>query len=67
MNETPAAARFVAADWFKSSHSAANNERVEVAHALTRVGIRDSKAPDKGILVISLGSFAALVEDIARR
>lgn len=61
MNNTPGATQFAAAGWFKSSYSAANNECVEVAFARSRVGIRDSKAPGRGALVISPGTFAVFV------
>ena len=49
-----------AATWFKSSYSGGEgNECVEVAHAPSWVGVRDSKAPARGMLTMSPGAFAA--------
>ncbi|WP_084505691.1 DUF397 domain-containing protein [Nocardia harenae] len=45
--------------WFKSSHSSAGSECVEVAHLSGGlVGVRDSKAPDGGVLVFASPAWA---------
>ncbi|MET9197482.1 DUF397 domain-containing protein [Streptomyces olivaceus] len=50
-----------ATDWFKSSYSAANNECIEIAHALRQVGIRDSKLSSRSGFTISDHAFAQFV------
>ncbi|WP_181802584.1 DUF397 domain-containing protein [Streptomyces shenzhenensis] len=62
MNETPAIAGRTEAGWFKSSHSAADNECVEVAFHGPTTAIRDSKAPARGVLAVPHATFAAFVE-----
>ncbi|MFB7460822.1 DUF397 domain-containing protein [Streptomyces sp. NPDC056188] len=64
MNAAPTTERLVAANWLKSSYSAANNEYVEVAHAVTRVGIRDSKISARRELTVSTGAFAMFIEGL---
>ncbi|WP_043737954.1 DUF397 domain-containing protein [Nocardia asiatica] len=42
------------ARWFKSTHSSAGSECVEIAHLDGgRVGVRDSKNPNGGVLVFT--------------
>jgi hypothetical protein len=42
------------ARWFKSTHSSAGSECVEIAHLDGgRVGVRDSKNPHGGVLVFT--------------
>ncbi|TYB48989.1 DUF397 domain-containing protein [Actinomadura chibensis] len=54
--------------WRKSSRSgsgaAGGQECVEVAELATAVGIRDSKAPEVGHLVLTPQAFAALVQQV---
>ncbi|MFH9982847.1 DUF397 domain-containing protein [Streptomyces sp. NPDC017179] len=64
MNVVPTTEPLVAANWLKSSYSAANNECVEVAHAVTRVGIRDSKNIARRELTISADAFAIFIESL---
>lgn len=61
MNEAPSAAQIAAANWRKSSYSAANNECVEVAHVQAWVAVRDSKDPRRSGLITSAAAFAAFV------
>ncbi|MFG2790526.1 DUF397 domain-containing protein [Streptomyces sp. NPDC048419] len=50
--------------WRKSSYSGGGegNACVEIANRLTHVAIRDSKAPDKGILSLPTTSFTAFID-----
>ncbi|WP_105974569.1 DUF397 domain-containing protein [Streptomyces geranii] len=64
MNNTAGSAEFAAADWFKSSYSAADNECVEVARSLSRVGIRDSKTPVRGVVTLAVDAFAQFVNAV---
>lgn len=61
MNNTAGSAEFAAADWLKSSYSAADNECVEINRVLARVGIRDSKAPVQGTVTLNADAFAQFV------
>ncbi|WP_217242530.1 DUF397 domain-containing protein [Streptomyces sp. AC555_RSS877] len=56
----------MAGNWFKSSYSAADNECVEVAHCLPRVGIRDSKASGQKGFTVSAAAFRLLVGGLTR-
>ncbi|MCF1596623.1 DUF397 domain-containing protein [Streptomyces muensis] len=51
------------AQWKKSSFSGGGegNDCVEIANLLTRVAIRDSKAPAQGGISFSAGTFAAFI------
>ncbi|MBF6263244.1 DUF397 domain-containing protein [Nocardia farcinica] len=50
------------ARWFKSTHSSAGSECVEVAHLDGgRVGVRDSKNPDDGVLVFTASEWDAFL------
>ncbi|TLF80824.1 DUF397 domain-containing protein [Nocardia cyriacigeorgica] len=50
------------ARWFKSSHSGAGHECVEVAHLATgMVGVRDSKNPTAAALVFSPSEWDAFL------
>ncbi|MFE0801422.1 DUF397 domain-containing protein [Streptomyces sp. NPDC058812] len=50
--------------WQKSSYSGGGdgNTCVEVAPLRTRVAIRDSKDPSKGMVTVPAGSFTALIQ-----
>ena len=50
-------------EWRTSSHSGGDNgsQCVEVAHGEARTLIRDSKAPDAGMLAVPAEGFSALV------
>ncbi|CAL9443881.1 hypothetical protein SUDANB21_02302 [Streptomyces sp. enrichment culture] len=50
--------------WKKSSYSGGGegNACVEVASRRTRIAIRDSKAPSRGILTVPAAAFAAFVD-----
>ncbi len=51
-----------AATWFKSSYSGGEgNECVEITHASSGVGVRDSKAHARGALTVNPAAFAAFV------
>lgn len=67
MNETPITDRLAAADWFKSSYSAADNECVEVSHEAQRVGIRDAKAISRRGFTVGSDAFAAFVASLENR
>ncbi|MDX2933173.1 DUF397 domain-containing protein [Streptomyces ipomoeae] len=54
----------MAADWFRSSYSAVNNECVEVAYLEPLVGIRDSKDPTRGMLAIDTNAFSLFLNNI---
>ncbi|MGY0067889.1 DUF397 domain-containing protein [Streptomyces sp. QTS137] len=60
----PTLTRLRAADWFKSSYSAADNECVEVAHAFDRVGIRDSKVLALEGFVVAVRTFTKFVDGL---
>ncbi|MFC0495216.1 DUF397 domain-containing protein [Streptomyces mutabilis] len=51
----------VAAGWYRSSHSAANNECVEISDTATGVGIRDSKAPGARQFTVGANAFTLFV------
>ncbi|MGX7761056.1 DUF397 domain-containing protein [Streptomyces angustmyceticus] len=54
-----------ASAWFKSSYSGGEgNECLEVAHAGTRVAIRDSKAPDGPTLAFPAAAFTAFIDEV---
>ncbi|SFP17229.1 DUF397 domain-containing protein [Actinomadura madurae] len=52
--------------WRKSSHSGAGgtDECVELAVLPDAIGVRDSKAPQSGHVVLSREAFAALVAHV---
>ncbi|OLT12461.1 DUF397 domain-containing protein [Actinomadura sp. CNU-125] len=54
--------------WRKSVHSADSGQEgcVELARLPLAIGVRDSKAPDAGHLVLSPSSFAELVTRVKR-
>jgi hypothetical protein len=56
--------------WRKSSYSggggSGGQECVELARLAGAVGVRDSKAPEAGHLVVSLEGFARLVAQVKR-
>ncbi|MFB8277166.1 DUF397 domain-containing protein [Nocardia colli] len=55
-----------AASWFKSRHSNADQDCVEVAFlAEGMVGLRDSKNPGGGALVFTPGEWAAFTAGVA--
>ncbi|MFB7763646.1 DUF397 domain-containing protein [Streptomyces xiamenensis] len=60
----PAAPDLADAFWRKSSHSAANNDCVEVARASDRIAIRDSKEPGRAVVTVPTASFAALLNGL---
>ncbi|WNZ08290.1 DUF397 domain-containing protein [Streptomyces sp. 11x1] len=67
MNETPITDQLAAADWFKSSYSAADNECVEVSHAAQRVGVRDAKSVGRRGFTVGSRAFAAFVASLKNR
>ncbi|WP_301174583.1 DUF397 domain-containing protein [Actinomadura geliboluensis] len=54
-------ADFASARWRKSSHSNSQQECVEVAQVPTVIGIRDSKNPEDGHLVLNRAAFCRLL------
>lgn len=64
MSDAPIAARLAAAQWFRSSYSAVNNECVEVAQIEQSVGIRDSKDPARGVLAIDSSKFSLFLDNV---
>ncbi|MCP2166698.1 DUF397 domain-containing protein [Goodfellowiella coeruleoviolacea] len=52
---------FSHARWNKSSHSNGKLACVEVAFGAARVGVRDSKAPGAGHLVIGYSAFVGFL------
>lgn len=53
--------------WRKSSYSGNEGACVELAHTATSSGIRDSKNPDSGQLVVPLADLIAYVSRLGRR
>ncbi|MGW1740921.1 DUF397 domain-containing protein [Nocardia sp. NPDC001965] len=53
------------ADWFKSSHSQAGGDCVEVAHLADMVGVRDSKNPAGPALVFAPAEWDAFIRVIS--
>ncbi|WP_262402324.1 DUF397 domain-containing protein [Actinomadura sp. CNU-125] len=47
--------------WRKSSHSGTQGDCVEVAHLEAQVGVRDSKDPEGGHLVLDRAAARTLV------
>jgi hypothetical protein len=64
MSEAPTVARLAAAEWFRSSYSAVNNECVEMAYIEPLIGIRDSKDPARGVLTIESNAFSLFLSSI---
>lgn len=64
MSDVPSAAQIAAATWYKSSHSAANNECVEIARTRAWVGVRDSKNLAGPALIFRPGCFTAFIKDM---
>ncbi|WP_348536889.1 DUF397 domain-containing protein [Nocardia carnea] len=55
-------------NWFKSSYSTGTKDCVEIAHLDDgAVGVRDSKNPGAGVLVISPTEWKAFVAATKRR
>jgi hypothetical protein len=52
--------------WRKSSYSAENGSCVEVAEAPAGRAVRDSKAPDSGMLTVGASAFSALLATLRR-
>ncbi|WP_217168845.1 DUF397 domain-containing protein [Streptomyces sp. AC512_CC834] len=55
-------------NWRKSTYSGGGegNTCVEIAESVTRIAIRDSKAPTRATLSVPAPSFAAFVEGVKR-
>ena len=64
MNEAQSAAQIASANWRRSSHSAANNECVEVAHVQSWALLRDSKDRDRTGLTTSAAAFTTFVNSV---
>ncbi|MFD0857092.1 DUF397 domain-containing protein [Actinomadura adrarensis] len=51
--------------WRKSSHSGTNESAcVELADLGASIGIRDSKAPEAGHIVLTSATFAELIQQV---
>ena len=55
------------ATWRKSTYSGSGNACVEVANAVTAVGVRDTKNREGGALVVSRRAWTEFVRSAARR
>jgi hypothetical protein len=65
MTHIPNASAAVGTTWTKSSHSAPNNDCVEVAHSVTNLmPVRDSKRPTGPAIVFPAGAWTAFVADL---
>jgi Domain of unknown function (DUF397) len=51
--------------WRKSSRSAAATNCIEVAMGEKTIGVRDSRNPDKGILIFSPHQWKRLIKTVA--
>jgi hypothetical protein len=61
----PTPAQIAAAQWTKSTYSAANNECVEIATPVPAwIAVRDSKGTDGPALILSAGAFGSLVRSV---
>ncbi|MFI1730198.1 DUF397 domain-containing protein [Streptomyces acidicola] len=67
MTDRPTAVQLASAIWLKSSHSAANNECVEIAFHSQFASIRDSKAPQRGAFAVPRNAFTAFIERLKAR
>lgn len=61
-----ATAEFPGGAWRKSSHSGGGNDCVEVALLAERVGVRDSKDPEGGLLNVSPAVWQGLLGVVGR-
>ncbi|WP_329250156.1 DUF397 domain-containing protein [Streptomyces sp. NBC_01478] len=55
-------------NWRKSSYSGAGDgdSCLEIANRLTRIAIRDSKAPDRATLTFRAEAFTAFIHRLAK-
>ncbi|NEA88384.1 DUF397 domain-containing protein [Streptomyces sp. SID7958] len=55
-------------NWRRSSYSGGGdgNNCVEIANAPTRISVRDSKAPTRATLTLTVSAFAVFVEELKR-
>ncbi|MFK0295618.1 DUF397 domain-containing protein [Streptomyces sp. NPDC090442] len=62
---SPSAVELPGADWFKSSHSGANGDCIEVAHNIQGiVPVRDSKNPAGPALKFQPAAYSAFISDV---
>lgn len=53
--------RLAGATWRKASRSTTNGDCIEIAHATGVFGVRDSKNPDGGLLILPRSRWASFL------
>lgn len=56
----------LAFEWIKSSYSGQNGECIEVRRSASAVDVRDSTAPQDGVVAVSEGAWADFVGAVKR-